>query len=142
MGNTMEIIKANDSLDRLYNMADIVNHKETQRVIEALDQPSPLDGFFGGTMDQEIRAELARIIQAHALLGQLTRDGAVALRDLLAKTNSTVTVTPQYCGYLAEDERIIRDYDIDQLWRTLHGEELGSGSIDGLFVPYYGDDMP
>lgn len=146
MSNTLDIINANNDLHRLYDFALLVNRSETQRIIYMLDQPDPSNGlfndFFGDTQYDNVRSELVRIIQAHALLYNMTREGAQALRDLISKTNSTITISPEYWDFLTEKERIIHDYDIPRLWRTLNGDDLGSSCASGLFYPNFGDDMP
>lgn len=145
MSKTMDIIKASESLERLYNLSDIMDHTETERVIEALDDPNPIMAGIFGNVDStsEIRSELVRIVKANELLRGLTREGAISLRRLMDKTSSSLIVSKNIWHVLTEDERIILGSDIDLLWRAIHQEDLGnSDNADGLFVPYFGDDMP
>lgn len=145
MSKTMDIIKASETLERLYNLSDIMDHVETERVIEVLDNPNPImAGIFGNDDPAyEIRSALVRIVKANELLRGLTREGAIALRRLLDKTSSSLVVSKNIWHVLTEDERIVLGSDIDSLWRSIHHEDLGDSAIaNSLFVPYFGDDMP
>lgn len=145
MSKTMDIIKASETLERLYNLADIMDHTETERVIEALDKPDLIMAGIPWHVDPaaEIRSELARIVKANTLLRNLTRDGAIALKCLLDKTASSLVVPSDLWSILNDDERIVQGYDIERLWRSIHHEDLGSNAnTNNLFVPYFGDDMP
>lgn len=145
MSKTMDIIKASEALDRLYNLADIMDHVETDRVIEVLDKPNLIMAgtFWNVDPAAEIRHELVCIVKANALLRGLTKDGAIALKRLLDKTASSLIVPGNVWNVLTEDERIVRGYDIDRLWSSIHHEDLGSNAnTNNLFAPYFGDNMP
>lgn len=145
MKKTMDIIKASAELERLYNLAVVMDREETERVINALDEPNPImsDIFCNTDPAAKVRSELVRIIKANELLRNLTREGAVVLKLLLDKTSSTLEVSKNIWHVLTEEERIVHGYDIDGMWRAIHHEDLGnSANADNLFMPYFGDDMP